>query len=122
MTTEFLQNFKIGDQSLPKEVITAILAENGRDIEAAKKPFSDYEAIKDRLKTAEDGLKAFEGVDVSQLQGEINKLKGDLAKKDSDWQEKLDGMAFDGRIKEAITAAKGRNAISIHAPRVGCDA
>ncbi len=115
MTTEFLQNFKIGDQSMPKEVITAILAENGRDIEAAKKPFSDYEAIKDRLKTAEDGLKAFEGVDVSQLQGEIDKLKGDLAKKDSDWQEKLAGMAFDGRIKEAITAAKGRNAKAIAA-------
>lgn len=115
MTTEFLQNFKIGDQSMPKEVITAILAENGRDIEAAKKPFSDYEAIKDRLKTAEDGLKAFEGVDISQLQGEINKLKGDLAKKDSDWQNKLDGMAFDGRIKEAITAAKGRNIKAIAA-------
>lgn len=115
MKTEFLQNFKIGDQSMPKEVIDAILAENGRDIEAAKKPFSDYEAIKDRLKTAEDGLKAFEGVDVSQLQGEISKLKGDLAKKDSDWQEKLDGMAFDGRIKDAITAAKGRNAKAIAA-------
>jgi hypothetical protein len=35
MKTEFLENFKIGDQALPKEVITAILAENGRDIEAA---------------------------------------------------------------------------------------
>lgn len=115
MKTEFLQNFKIGEQALTKEIIDAILAENGRDIEAAKKPFADYEALKDRLKTAEDGLKAFEGVDVSQLQGEINKLKGDLAKKDSDWQEKLDGMAFDGRIKEAITAAKGRNAKAIAA-------
>lgn len=112
MTTEFLQNFKIGDQSLSKEAITAILAENGRDLEALK---ASNEALKDRLKTAEDGLKAFEGVDVSQLQGEINKLKGDLAKKDTDWQEKLDGMAFDGRIKEAITAAKGRNAKAIAA-------
>lgn len=115
MKTEFLQNFKIGDQSMPKEVIDAILAENGRDIEAAKKPFADYEALKDRLKTAEDGLKAFEGVDVSQLQGEIAKLKGDLAQKDTDWQNKLDGMAFDGRVKEAITAAKGRNSKAIAA-------
>ena len=75
---------------MPKEVIDSILDENGRDLEALK---ASNEALKDRLKTAEDGLKAFEGVDVSQLQGEINKLKGDLAKKDSDWQEKLDGMA-----------------------------
>lgn len=115
MKTEFLQNFKIGDQALSKEIIDAILAENGRDIEAAKKPFADYDAIKDRLKTAEDGLKAFEGVDVSKLQGEISKLKDDLAKKDTDWQEKMDGMAFDGRVKDAITAARGRNAKAIAA-------
>ena len=40
MKTEFLQNFKVGDQALPKEIIDAILAENGRDIEAAKKAFA----------------------------------------------------------------------------------
>ena len=59
MKREFLQNLKVGDQALPKEIIDAIMDENGKDIEAAKKPFADYEAIKERLKTAEDGLKAF---------------------------------------------------------------
>lgn len=115
MKTEFLQNLKVGDQALPKEVIDAILAENGRDIENAKKPFSDYEAIKDQLKAAKDGLKAFEGVDVSKLQGEISTLQGQLADKDKEWKEKLNGMAFDGRIKDAIAAAKGRNAKAISA-------
>lgn len=115
MKTEFLQNFKVGDQALPKEIIDAILAENGRDIENAKKPFSDYEAIKDQLKAAKDGLKAFEGVDVSKLQGEISTLQGQLADKDKEWKGKLDGMAFDGRIKDAIAAAKGRNAKAISA-------
>ena len=66
MKTEFLQNFKVGDQPLTKEIIDAILAENGRDIEAAKKPFADYESIKEQLQTAKDGLKAFEGVDVAR--------------------------------------------------------
>ena len=115
MKTEFLQNFKVGDQPLPKEVIDAILAENGRDIENAKKPFADYDAIKGQLKAAKDGLKAFEGVDVSKLQGEISTLQGQLADKDKEWKEKLDGMAFDGRIKDAIAAAKGRNAKAISA-------
>lgn len=46
MKREFLQNFKVGDQALPKEIIDAIMDENGRDIEAAKKPFADYEAVK----------------------------------------------------------------------------
>jgi hypothetical protein len=71
MKTEFLQNLKIGDQALSKEIIDAIMAENGKDIEAAKKPFADYDHIKDQLKTAQDGLKAFEGVDVAQLQGQM---------------------------------------------------
>lgn len=36
MKREFLQNFKVGDQSLPKEIIDAILDENGKDIESVK--------------------------------------------------------------------------------------
>ena len=108
MKREFLQNLKVGDQALPKEIIDAIMDENGKDIEAAKKPFADYEAIKERLKTAEDGLKAFDGVDVKDLQGKIDTLKGQLSDKDKEWQAKLDNMAFDGRVKDAITAAKGR--------------
>ena len=64
MKREFLQNLKVGDAALPKEGIDAIMDENGRDIEAARKPFADYEALKAQLQTAGDGLKAFEGVDI----------------------------------------------------------
>lgn len=115
MKREFLQNFKVGDQPLTKEIIDAIMEENGRDIEAAKKPFGDYDHIKEQLKTAQDGLKAFEGVDVAKLQGEITTLQGKLTDKDKEWQTKLDGMAFDGKVKDAITAAKGKNAKAIAA-------
>lgn len=115
MNREFLQNFKVGDQPLPKEVIDAIMEENGRDIEAAKKPFADYDAIKEQLQTAKDGLKAFEGVDVARLQGEIATLNGQLTAKDREWQGKLDAMAFDGKIKDAITAAKGKSAKAVAA-------
>ena len=115
MKREFLENLKIGDQALSKDLIDTIMAENGRDIEAAKKPFADYEAIKEQLKTAQDGLKAFEGVDVKDLQDKIKTLNTQLSTKDKEWQDKLNGMAFDGKIKEAITAAKGRNAKAISA-------
>ena len=106
MKTEFLQNFKVGDQPLPKEVIDAILAENGRDIENAKKPFADYDTVKGQLKTAQEDLKAFEGVDVGQLQGKIKELTGMLSGKDKEWQAKLDDMTFDGRITN-ISASFG---------------
>lgn len=115
MKREFLENLKIGDQALSKDLIDTIMAENGRDIESAKKPFADYEATKEQLKTAQDGLKAFEGVDVKDLQDKIKTLNTQLSTKDKEWQDKLNGMAFDGKIKEAITAAKGRNAKAISA-------
>ncbi len=82
MKTEFLQNLKVGDQALTKEVIDAIMAENGRDVENAKKPFADYEHIKEQLATAQSTLKGFEGVDVAQLQGQIATLNTQLADKE----------------------------------------
>lgn len=115
MKTEFLQNLKVGEQSLPKEVIDAILAENGRDVEAAKKPPADYEHIKEQLATAQEALKGFEGVDVAQLQSQITTLNSQLADKDKEWQDKLDAQTFDSKVKDAITAAKGRNAKAIAA-------
>ena len=54
MKREFLENFKVGGQPLPKEVIDAIMQENGNDIEAAKKPFADYDTIKQQLTTAQE--------------------------------------------------------------------
>lgn len=113
MKREFLQNFKVGELPLTKEIIDAIMAENGRDIENAKKPFADYDSIKEQLETAKNGLKAFEGVDVAQLQGEITKLQGQLTAKDKEWQGKLDDMAFEADVKDAITAFKGKNATAI---------
>ena len=59
MKTEFLQNLKIGDASMPKEVIDAIMAENGRDIEAAKKPFTDYDTVKQQLTDANKAIEGF---------------------------------------------------------------
>ena len=104
MKREFLENLKVGDAPLTKELIDTIMQENGRDIEAAKKPYADYDAIKEQLKTAQDGLKAFEGVDVKELQGKITELNTQLSDKDKEWQGKLDAMAFDSRVKDAITA------------------
>ena len=66
MKREFLQEFKVGDQSLPKEVIDAIMAENGRDIQKVKANFADYEDLKAELakrqqdQSFEEAAKAWE--------------------------------------------------------------
>ena len=115
MKREFLQNFKVGGQPLTDEIIEAIMAENGRDVQAEQAKYADYDSIKEQLQTAKDGLKAFEGVDVAQLQSQIAALNTQLSDKDKEWQGKLDAMAFDGKIKDAITAAKGKSAKAISA-------
>ena len=43
MKREFLQSLKVGDTTLPKEVIDAIMAENGKDIQLAKQTGLDWE-------------------------------------------------------------------------------
>ena len=51
MKREFLQSFRVGDQSLPKEVIDAIMEENGRDIQNGKIWKEKYEqAVADHEK------------------------------------------------------------------------
>lgn len=115
MKREFLENLKIGDQPLGKEAIDAIMAENGRDIEAAKKPFADYESVKEQLKTAKEGLKAFEGVDVTKLQEQIAKLQKNLGDKETEYQAQLSDMAFGHLLDGAISGAKGRNPKAVKA-------
>ncbi len=115
MKAEFLQNFKVGDAPLPKEVVDAILAENDRDVQAAVKPFADYTSIKEQLATAREGLKAFEGVDVKDLQEKVKTLTKNLEDKETEHQAKLAEMEFDGALKDAITAAKGRSVKAIRA-------
>ena len=100
MKREFLQNFRVGEEALSKEIIDAIMAENGRDIQAARdaaaKPFADY----DDLKAENDRLKAealADGKTAAQWQREF-----------ADWQ-------FRSQLSEGISAAGGRNVKAISA-------
>ena len=115
MKKEFLQNFKVGDQALPEDVVKAILEENGRDVDAAKAPYADYDSIKEQLETTKTTLKELEGVDVKELQGKIATLQADLTTKETEHQNKLAEMAFDHALERAITGANGRNAKAITA-------
>ena len=112
MKREFLQNIKVGDQPLPKEVIDSILNEHSRSIGTLK---AEKENLATQLQTAKDGLKAFEGVDVKDLQGQITKLQQDLADKDAAHKTELANIAFDQALDGAITTAKGKNAKAIKA-------
>ena len=108
MKREFLQELKVNDTPLPKELIDAIMAENGRDIEAAKKPYAGYDALKERLRIAEEGLAAFDGVDPAALNAQIEALKGQLS-------AQAEGFAIDSALDAAIRDAGGRNVRAVRA-------
>ena len=112
MKRELLQNIKVGDQALPKEIIDTILNEHSRSIGTIK---AENDSLKTQLQTAKDGLKAFKGVDVKDLQGQITKLQQDLADKDTAHRAELADRDFNQLLDSAITAAKGKNAKAIKA-------
>lgn len=106
MKREFLQGLQVGDMPLTKEVIDAIMAENGRDIQNIKARYADYEAIKEQL---------------AGLQGAAEAVQA--AK---DWEEKynqallthrkeLEDAVFGHNLEKAILSAHGRNAKAITA-------
>lgn len=124
MHRDFLRNFTVNGQPLPKEVIDAIMDENGRDIAAAKanaganggsdgKMFTQEEVnriVSERLSKERgknnNGLKDDER---AQLQGEIDRLTGELATKDAAHKQQLADLAFNHTLDAAIKEAKGRD-------------
>ena len=106
MKREFLQEFKVGDNPLPKEVIDAIMAENGRDIQKVKANFADYEDLKAELskrqqdQSFEEAARAWEE-------------KYNLAVEDH--KKQIAQMAFDRALSEGIVKTKGRNPKAITA-------
>ena len=106
MKREFLLEFRVGDLPLPKEVIDAIMAENGRDIQKVKANFADYEDLKAELSKRQqdqsfaEAAKAWE----EKYHQEVLDHKNQIAQ-----------LTFEKVLGEGIAKAKGRNAKAITA-------
>ena len=64
---------------------------------------------KSSLEEVNEKLKAFEGIDVDKLNGEIKKLQDDLKAKDDEYAAKEADRVFVDSLKDAIKSAGGRN-------------
>lgn len=115
MKREFLQNIKIGDQALSKEIIDAIMEENGKDIEAVKAKFADYENIKTQLSEANKAIEDFKGMDIDGVKKAAEEWKTKAEQAEKDAAAKIADMEFNGILKDAITSVKGKNAKAITA-------
>lgn len=92
------------------EQLQWLMDEHGKGITREKNVAAgiqeQLDAANATLKTAQDSLKAFEGVDVTELQGKVTQLQNQL-----DEQQK--NYAFDTALDTAIRNAKGRNVKAI---------
>lgn len=86
MKTEDLQA-----QGLTEEQIKYVMAENGKDVNREK---TKAEGYKTQLDEAKNSLKAFEGVDIKDLQGKVTQLTADLAAKEAEYAQKLADRDF----------------------------
>lgn len=104
---------------LDKDTLEKVMAEHGKDVEKHKQQLTSLTGERDGLKTqlgdVAKQLGAFEGVDLNALKQEIDTLKGDIAKKDTDYQQQLAQRDFEAVLGTEITAAKGKNPKAIMA-------
>lgn len=104
---------------LSDEQIAGVQKLNGIDIESEKKKLSKVEVERDnykgQLETAQNTLKAFEGVDVTELKGKIETLNNDLLKKEKEYQNKLSDMEFNSLLDSAISQTGAKSAKAVKA-------
>lgn len=91
---------------LEKEVIDQVMGEHGKDIEKIK---SERNAAQEQLKTAQDTLKSFEGVNIAELQGEIAKLTSDMEADKAEFQKQIADRDFDDLLKATASDFKPRD-------------
>lgn len=101
MKTEDLKS-----KGLTDEQIAFVMAENGKDVKREKDKADGYKA---QLDTAKESLKAFDGVDVAELKGQVKKLTDDLAAKDSEYTAKLAERDFNDLVGKYAGEFKARD-------------
>ena len=94
------------------EQLNWLMQENGADINREKSAATALQTqlnnVNAQLKTAQEGLAKFDGVDVAALNAQVAKLQADL-------KTQADGFAFDNALDTAILGKKGRSIKAVRA-------
>lgn len=71
---------------------------------------AERDSLADKLKTATEALKGFEGIDVKELEGKISSLQADLQQKDDEYNAKIADLSFNSLLDNLISASGAKNA------------
>lgn len=102
-----------------EEQIAEIQKLNGIDIKREQDKLAKVEGERDKLQgqleTAQTALKEFEGVDIKDLQGKIDKLNQDLQAKETEYQTQLAERDFNGLLESHINSVGAKNVKAVKA-------
>lgn len=117
MKTDFLKNLGIVDQA----VIDAIMAENGRDVNHARKESeeltSQVAGLQKQLDERDEQLKGLKKSvkDNESLTAKISELEDANAKMKGDYEDQLTALRRDNEIEGKLRTAKARNIAAVKA-------
>jgi hypothetical protein len=104
---------------LSEEQIAEVQRLNGLDIKREQDKLGKVELerdnYKEQLETAQSALKEFEGIDVDNLKGEIEKLQNDLKTKDEQYQKELAERDFNALLESQINTFGAKNVKAVKA-------
>lgn len=112
---EILKDFGLELPAEKKAEFEKTWKENYRTKSEYDNAVSKRDEYKTSLDTVNEKLKEFDGVDVTELKGQITKLQDDLKAKDDEYAAKEADRIFDASLEKAITASGGKNAKAIKA-------
>lgn len=113
---EKMQQSFLEELGIEKEIIDKIISASKTELdEARNQAEAKAETLEKQLLEAKETLKAFEGVDVTELRGKITQLSTDLEQKEIEYQAQLADMEFNAVLDKAIASVGAKNAKSVMA-------
>jgi len=102
-------------EGLTDEAIDKIMAENGKDIEAIKGKYADYDDTKAQLIDASKTIDGFKALDVDGIKKAAVEWEAKAKQAEVDAAAKIADMQFDGLLSSTVSSVKGKNAKAIRA-------
>lgn len=110
MNREFLQGLKVGEETLPKEVVDSIMAEYGKAFKEKDEKISTLttktESLESQLKENNDKIKELSSIDADKLNEKIKTLTEKYDNDTKELNEKLSKQTYDYKIKDMTSGLK----------------
>ena len=111
MKREFLEGLDIGEGvKLPKAAVDAIMAENGKDIEAKNNTITalttERDGLKGQLQTANDEIKSYKDMDIDGIKAKADEWETKYNADTKALQDQLDAANYGFAVKEATSSLK----------------